>query len=539
MATITSNGTGGGNWGTGSTWVGGAVPADNDTVVIAAGDTVVFNVDTSAFANGVNGLTITGTLTVSTTTSSYLKMKAATLIVGAGTFNIGTSATPIPFAVKFTLNGGAGWYIDANAGLTMTVYGATPVHSYVTISAPEAVGQTVLSVDTDVTGDIWTAGDTVCIGGYNTNKSESMVIAAGGIGATSITITSPLVNAMAAGSLITLVTRNIQIIGGATSLFYRFNNAGKLTMDGAAIIGGLTNTAFSTVNYAQLSNVVFHNFLHVFYIVNYGVFTNCVFSAQTITNSDLSSNTTCTVDTATDCIVCGLGTAINFGIGSQWSGGVCVGGTYGIYGMQNGFVSNVRISTQTGIRQNGASLALYNVLFTGTEINWLTAPLLSIDHNQVAGAYKYFEYGGDITVSQASVLPSGYTLAYMTTLVSADIHGLVPFYIKVPAGKTFSIEVCLRKTVSMSYLPRMVLMQRNASPLLDTPMDSFVMTNSTNTWETDTFEIDNSAGTTDLDRTLWLVCKNATGSVYSAYDITTQGGGGGAVKIMPLGRVGL
>lgn len=34
MATITSNGTGGGNWGTGSTWNGGVVPADDDAIWI-------------------------------------------------------------------------------------------------------------------------------------------------------------------------------------------------------------------------------------------------------------------------------------------------------------------------------------------------------------------------------------------------------------------------------------------------------------------------------------------------------------------------
>ena len=63
MATITSNGTGGGNWGTAATWAGAAVPVDNDTVVIAAGDTVTFDVDTSAWANGIAGITITSDAT--------------------------------------------------------------------------------------------------------------------------------------------------------------------------------------------------------------------------------------------------------------------------------------------------------------------------------------------------------------------------------------------------------------------------------------------------------------------------------------------
>lgn len=57
MATITSVGSG--NWSAAGTWDAG-VPADNDTVVIAAGHAVTFDVDQSGFANGIAGLTITG-----------------------------------------------------------------------------------------------------------------------------------------------------------------------------------------------------------------------------------------------------------------------------------------------------------------------------------------------------------------------------------------------------------------------------------------------------------------------------------------------
>ena len=53
----------------------------------------------------------------------------------------------------------AGWYVDGVAGLTMTVYGAEPSIKTIKLSGDEAAGQTELSVDTDVTGDIWAAGD--------------------------------------------------------------------------------------------------------------------------------------------------------------------------------------------------------------------------------------------------------------------------------------------------------------------------------------------------------------------------------------------
>jgi len=175
MATITSVGSG--KWSVAGTWDAG-VPADNDVVVIAAGHVVEFDVDQSAFTTGI-GLTITGTLTHALTGGPYTLMaKTGASIVGAGTWNIGTSANPIPFAVKHTITGAAGWYVDGNAGLTMTVYGAEPSIKTIKLSADEAIGQTELSVDTDVTGDIWADGDTIRIDDINMGQeSEERVIA--------------------------------------------------------------------------------------------------------------------------------------------------------------------------------------------------------------------------------------------------------------------------------------------------------------------------------------------------------------------------
>lgn len=58
MSTITSNGTGGGLWSEAATWAGSAVPVDGDDVVIAAGDVVTVDVDTSGFINGLNSILV-------------------------------------------------------------------------------------------------------------------------------------------------------------------------------------------------------------------------------------------------------------------------------------------------------------------------------------------------------------------------------------------------------------------------------------------------------------------------------------------------
>lgn len=163
----------------------------------------------------------------------------------------------------------------------------------------------------------------------------------------------------------------------------------------------------------------------------------------------------------------------------------------------------------------------------------------SIDHDGNDGAIKAWTKGGVVT-SQATTKPDGYTQAYQHALESVTYPAFWYKTFSVEPGKTVNIEVQLRKDASMTYLPRVYLMASIENPLAGaTPVDTFTMTDSTDTWETDTFSITNSTDY-DQDYTLWFVAKNTTGNAYSAYDITTEGGGTGSVKILPFtGRVGL
>jgi hypothetical protein len=52
-ATIQSNGTGGGEWTTASTWQGGVVPGQNDTVIVLSGDTITHTVINQSLSAGV------------------------------------------------------------------------------------------------------------------------------------------------------------------------------------------------------------------------------------------------------------------------------------------------------------------------------------------------------------------------------------------------------------------------------------------------------------------------------------------------------
>lgn len=88
MAVITSNGTGGGDWSAGATWVGGVAPATGatpDDAVIASGDTVTK--DTAAHATADCGaLTVTGTLAIAA--SQGLRMTTSSGLTGTGSITM-------------------------------------------------------------------------------------------------------------------------------------------------------------------------------------------------------------------------------------------------------------------------------------------------------------------------------------------------------------------------------------------------------------------------------------------------------------------
>ncbi len=81
--TITSNGTGGGVWSAGGSWLGGIAPVAGDNAIIAAGDVI-----TVGAATAITTVTVTGSISftaVSTiTVSGNLVMNPGSSIDGAG-----------------------------------------------------------------------------------------------------------------------------------------------------------------------------------------------------------------------------------------------------------------------------------------------------------------------------------------------------------------------------------------------------------------------------------------------------------------------
>jgi hypothetical protein len=107
-ATVTSNGTGGGDWGIGATWSGGSVPGNNDTVIIASGDTVTISANRQA---GV--VTINSGGTIRFTANATLQINSASTFTINGTLDLGSVTSDIKANnVAVTLSTGANGLIQ-------------------------------------------------------------------------------------------------------------------------------------------------------------------------------------------------------------------------------------------------------------------------------------------------------------------------------------------------------------------------------------------------------------------------------------------
>jgi hypothetical protein len=578
MATITSNATG--NWSAGSTWVGGAVPIDNDTVIIASGHVVTFDVDQSGFANGINGITITGTLKLTRSAGTYyLKMKAATTISGAGTFDCGTADDIIPFAAKHTVTGGAGWYIkgDDGTGMTMTVYAAEPTYKVVRLINDEIVGATRLEIDTDLTQDIWSVGDTVYILRYaNSLQSSIETTTITAIGENYIDIASGLTATKTTGSFVVLRNRNVKIIIPTVSAI-RYFTTSKLVIAGGEIDFSNVTNGFQNCNVPVSGGFITGAST---FFANGGItLTGGVIFGRTSAASTFGNTATTVIKDGYIVNMANLdgsnstptkveggvfieGKGGTYFVNGGWSvtGGVFYGGDYfanspgnayniNIYRFHYGFSKTVGAQLTNVIfyeTYNGWDLRFslvkaFNSKFNCAGYSWSQKEHYgeSIDHDQVPGAYKAWTKGG-VTTKQATIYPPGYTNAMQTVLQNASVEGYWQKEVTVGAGASVNIKSYLRKPSSMTYLPRVIIFNKaSTDPFAGgAGLHTFTMTDSIDTWESDLYTYTNSG---NMDVTLVIRCQgmNATGDMFSEVAVTPVSSGGGSVKIIPLGRVGL
>ena len=207
-----------GLWSATSTWVGGVVPQNLDTVVITAGHVVEYDADNSGFANGIGpnsdttAISLNGTLRASTTPGNYVLKLCGRIGFGAnGRLEAGTALAPYPANCSLEIRQTI--FASAVHGGTNAVglYCQQPANETVKTTAGYSAGATVLAVDTDVTADKWAIGDTIVVCNVNKARNEELHTIAG-ISAGTITLAAPLASAKITGTVIVLSTRNVRLI---------------------------------------------------------------------------------------------------------------------------------------------------------------------------------------------------------------------------------------------------------------------------------------------------------------------------------------
>jgi len=216
MATVTS--VGDGDWSAGGTWDSDpAIPVNGDTVVIDVGDTVTFDVDQSGFAAGIT-LTCNGELVCTTDAGDYYLKLGGGNMTGTGTVKAGTVDTALPSTVTFTIATNGVQITGSSTGPFFELYCTAPTYRYVKTTQIYNSGDSSFAIDTDISGDIWAVGDSICFAEPGSFDPEHEVIDSFPDG-TTIDIVGTINSTYASGSWIGLLTRNIRMINLSTSAY--------------------------------------------------------------------------------------------------------------------------------------------------------------------------------------------------------------------------------------------------------------------------------------------------------------------------------
>jgi hypothetical protein len=466
MATITSDQTG--DWDQTSTWVGGVVPQAGDDVVIASSHEVTYNI-TSGSEVDLNSVTITGTLIAETAAGDYV-LKVSGDIGGSGNFNIGSDGTPYPSTCTFTIDfDSTGSSIEGGSGLTCNFYCLNPTNQEIQLSVTEAAGQTELSVDTDVTGDIWKAGDQVCICNVNkTQDPELRTIAVGGISSDHIDVTVGLSTQKLEDSCIVLVTRNIKITN-TTDYAFRSIAGSVLGCEISGCTNGIFTGSNNTISGAiyncgngiasSYSNTITAAISSGTYFLN-SSYDNTVSGVIAGVGSGLFGSYNNTVSS----MVCGCNRGVESGRNNVISGTIS-GCGHGLYTSHNNVVSGTISNCSYGISYSDHNIitnevsnctyglfgsygnTLYGVDMTGLASEnpgygdtqnppWSYSP--SYDHDAVSGAFKAWTRGG-VVLSQTASPPDGYTTYYEHACEDANNYCFRQVVISLDPGQTIRV----------------------------------------------------------------------------------------------------
>jgi hypothetical protein len=541
MSSITSVKSG--LWSDPTVWDIGTVPANGDSVTIAYGHTVTFNVDQSGFSLGLAGLTINGTLTfIADGTRTYLKM--ADNITGSGALYVGTQASPIPPST------------DGQPTATVAFNGAYQVTGTLTIELwgeQRAPGYPIASKVDNYTIVLQGSGrlewlranDRVGISnstirGQNSPPGESFLVASYNPDTRTITLDSstPLTRAAnqnGATDYVICLTRSIwvtNLVGQSTNMSFvynvhygkalgvRFSNFGRGPIqesNGWTITSCIgQNNAYGGIAYGGSGHTI----------------TSC--TGQNNADGGIAHSgyghtiTSCTGQNNADGGIAhsGYGHTITSCTGqNNTDGGIA----------HSGYGHSIRNCTTDG-SNTGATLwyvtaaDCYNSAFgEATEVAGYTdithtklAIIRSFDHDQAAGNIRAWCRGG-VVYTETILAPPGRSLSYRHACESASCPVRMDWDLSIDTGEILRVKVWMRKDTAMAWLPRVQLIDPAQDPLASDsaqPLAERVMTDSVNMWEQYYLMWRNTTGA-PKKLILRTIAMNATGNAWFDWDILT------------------
>lgn len=222
MAVITSAQTG--NWSATSTWVGGVLPVLGDSVIIAPGHTVtvdgIYHVGDGTSSSGVptnNAIRVRGALVFSRSVSTRLTVRGNVFIDTNATFDMGSTASPIPAGITAELvineganpsTGGAGLAAPNVNNVTFRARGVQRTRN-TTLTQAVSGGANTLFVQAS---NNWNVGDRLAIASDTNEPSRAEVVTiTGGSQAAGWTVTPNIVRARLTATRVGNLSSNVII----------------------------------------------------------------------------------------------------------------------------------------------------------------------------------------------------------------------------------------------------------------------------------------------------------------------------------------
>lgn len=555
MASFTSSQSG--LWSSASTWGDAGVPGDGDTVTIASGHTVTFDVDQSSFASGLAGLTINGTLKFKEDSVTCLKMASNISIMVNGLLICGDENSPIQrppvgssTRTKIILQGtNVSTKIIGASNATIKFVGWTPTRNRTKLAANADSGSNQIILEDSLSlqsGDEILIGAGSINGGLTESRYGIYTVSDVSSDGKTITLSQNLGHSRLSGDYVAWYSRPIDIQREA--LYHTISTGGAyLTICGVKTNRSITGAGTPFYKISD-PHIKYTTITGGFLVGNTPSGESYVISDSTFYNVSLTWGNDVTIKDSVfihrdDPNFGFLTYPNNLQIKNTWfQNSRTIYRRYSDLGYGTFYMDSCEYKSLYEVPFSfPCEFYVKNMIFNGTPQNRLyydskyyncIIPSMSVDyngtfknksihsynHNQINGAYRAWMRGGAIQ-SVTNLYPPCSNKSYQYTLIS-NTH---PVYRTLQLGilqpqQEIQISCWLYKTLgSMSIQPRFQLIDNNNDPLVDPsaqPLQELISSTSiSDQWEELTIRYKN---TTDKEIPISVRClaANSTGFIY-------------------------